>query len=116
MSNEILVRSDRDPLYGLTPDELTAALRRKLEGRVREAYFFGGFAQGRMSAHSDIDLILVCETSTPFPQRGRDFMDLYDVAPVLDLLVYTPEEFARLTHCPTPGFWRSVTASMKRFV
>ena len=114
--NEILVRSNRDPLFGLTPEELVAAFRRKLQGRVREAYFFGGFAGGQLTSRSDIDLILVQDTSKPFPQRGEDFLDLYDVVPALDFLVYTPREFALLTENPTLGFWKSVAASLKRFL
>jgi len=115
-SSEILVRSKRDPLFGLTAEELVAAFRRKLQGRVREAYFFGGFAAGRMTSRSDIDLILVQDTSKPFPKRGEDFLDLYDIVPALDLLVYTPQEFAYLTENPTLGFWKSVTGTLKRFL
>ena len=36
--------------------------------------------------------------------------------PALDLLVYTPQEFAHLTENPTLGFWKSVAASLKRFL
>jgi predicted nucleotidyltransferase len=114
--NEILVRSNRDPLFGLTPEEIVAAFRRKLQGRVQEAYFFGGFAGGRLTSRSDIDLILVQDTSKPFPQRGEDFLDLYDVVPALDLLVYTPQEFALLTGNPTIGFWKSVVGTLKPFL
>ena len=53
---------------------------------------------------------------TPFPQRGEDFLDLYDVVPALDLLVYTPQEFALLTENPTLGFWKSVAGTLKRFL
>ena len=115
-TSEILVRSSRDPLFGLTPEELVAAFRRKLQGRVREAYCFGGFAGGHLTSRSDIDLILVQDTSKPFPRRGEDFLDLYDIVPALDLLVYTPQEFAHLTENPTLGFWRSVAGTLKRFL
>lgn len=117
MSNtEILIRSNRDPLFGMTTDELVEALRLKLRGRVRAAYFFGGFAEERLTSRSDIDLILVAEANKPFPERGEDFLDLYDLIPALDLLVYTPGEFANLTQDPTPGFWKSVTASLMRVI
>ena len=65
---------------------------------------------------SDVDLILVVKTGTPFTKRPADFSDLYDLGPTLDLLVYTPDEFARLTRDPSPGFWKSVTESMVRFL
>ncbi|MFH1111126.1 MAG: nucleotidyltransferase domain-containing protein [Planctomycetota bacterium] len=114
--SEILLRSNRDPLFGLTPEALVASLRRKLDGRVREAYFFGGFAGGRLTSRSDIDVILVQDTNKPFPRRGEDFLDLYDVVPALDLLVYTPREFALLTENPTLGFWKSVVGTLQRFL
>jgi len=113
---EILVKSDRDPLCGHTREGLAQAFREKLEGRVQAAYFFGSVADGRLNPHSDIDLILVQETDKPFLQRFEDFPDLYDIVPALDFLVYTPEEFARLTTNPTVGFWRSVTHSLQRFL
>jgi predicted nucleotidyltransferase len=112
----ILIKSDRDPLFGRTPEGLVDALRTRLKGRVQAAYFFGGFATGRLTPHSDIDLILVQPTTKPFLERGEDFLDLYDIVPAIDLLIYTPEEFARLTGRPTVGFWKSVTASLNRFL
>src|SRR3990172_2069278 len=95
--SEVLVRNNRDPLFGVTADRLRDAFRQKLQGRVRQAYFFGGFAAGRLHPRSDVDLILVQDTDKPFLQRGEDFLDLYDIVPAIDLLIYTPEEFARLT-------------------
>ena len=111
----ILVRSTRDPLFGRTPGELEAALQRALSGRVNEAYFFGSFGTNVFGAESDIDIILINETDAPFLMRSREFEDLLDIHPALDILIYTPDEFERLTTDPSPGFWTSVSATLRRF-
>ncbi|SHF04792.1 Nucleotidyltransferase domain-containing protein [Desulfacinum infernum DSM 9756] len=107
--SEILVRT-RPPVSVLdfTVEEIVERLRRALEGRgVREAYIFGSVAAGRPHAWSDVDLILVTPSQDPFIERPRRFWDLLDLGIPLDILVYTPEEFARLWNEKT-GFWRTV--------
>lgn len=113
---EILIRSRRDPLYGMTPEEVVQYLRTFLQGRVRAGYLFGSFARNEIHPDSDIDLILVAETDLPFLQRGLAFSDLRDRLPSLEILVYTPEEFTRLTTEPSPGFWTSVVNEMVRIL
>ena len=70
---------------------------------------FGSLVKGETHEGSDVDLIIVKKGSLPFLQRAEEFFDLYDVTHLLDILVYTPEEFAKLTTNPSPGFWESVT-------
>ncbi len=112
----ILVWNTRDPLRGLTPDQFEAALRKKLQGRVTQAWLFGSWGSQDFGRDSDVDLLLVVQTEKPFLERARDFFDVMDLALEMDLLVYTPEEFRSLTDPPSPGFWTSVVASMKRVV
>ena len=57
---------------------------------------FGSVARGEADAWSDLDLIILADTSRPFLERFKDFAGLYDVWPRLDLLVYTREEFTRM--------------------
>jgi predicted nucleotidyltransferase len=76
-----------------------AELRRRLAPhltRARKAIVFGSVARGDADAWSDLDLIIVADTARPFFERFKDFAGLYDVWPRLDLLIYTPEEFARM--------------------
>ncbi len=115
-SNTAMYRTRRDPLFGRTRTEFETALSTALEGRVISAWFFGSYGMPSFSDHSDIDVILVTETDLPFPLRNREFEDILDIVPSMDILVYTPDEFERLTHQPTAGFWRSVTAGMRRFI
>jgi len=110
----VLTRDTRDPLAGLSREEFEENLRKLLRGRVDQIWVFGSYVSGDFGPQSDVDLILVCATSLPFPLRSREFVDLLDLGPRLDLLVYTPEEFAGLTSNPTAGFWRNVTRSLLR--
>ncbi|PWU12884.1 MAG: nucleotidyltransferase domain-containing protein [Bdellovibrio sp.] len=106
--------------FVLSPERLEtvlAEITRRLQGRVREAYIFGSAATGTASADSDIDLILVKdEPGRPFIQRPLEFIDLYEVYPNLDILVYTPRELDEQLLDSALGFWKSVRFSMKRIV
>lgn len=63
---------------------------------AERAVAFGSFARGTADGYSDLDLVVVLATDLPLPERGRLLGDLLDTLPVpVDLLVYTPEEFAR---------------------
>ncbi len=114
--NDILVIVNRDPLFGMTEEEVTIRLRNALANRVSKAFFFGSFGTAAFDRHSDIDIILVKDTDIPFMKRAAEFDDLKELLPSLDILVYTPSEFESLTADPSPGFWRSVVRSMRRFV
>jgi hypothetical protein len=64
--------------------------------RARKAIVFGSVARRQADEWSDLDLVIVADTPRPFLERYRDFLGIYDVWPRLDLLVYTPEEFAQM--------------------
>ena len=75
------------------------ALRRRLAPHLRssrKAIVFGSVARGEADEWSDLDLVIVTDTTRPFLERYRDFEGLYDVWPRLDLLIYTPAEFAEM--------------------
>ncbi len=109
----VIVRNDRDPLFGMSRERFEERLGRALAGRAAEAYFFGSYGSPDFGSDSDIDLIIVTRTDKPFVERSLDFADLLDIVPSMDILVYTPEEFRGLTADPSPGFWRSVVASLR---
>ena len=78
-------------------DELRIKLKPIFEKYgVECAFVFGSVARGEADEWSDLDLVIVAETDRPFFERFREFAGLYDVWPRLDLLIYTPEEFARM--------------------
>jgi len=61
---------------------------------------FGSFARGDQNRASDIDLVVIARTALPFCERiGRAIASCYDASERLpvELLVYTPEEWNRMT-------------------
>ena len=76
---------------GLLKQELAPHLR-----RARKAIVFGSVARGEADEWSDLDLVIVADTRRPFLERYQDFEGIYDVWRRLDLLIYTPEEFAQM--------------------
>jgi len=85
-------------------DELVARLRPIFEEHgVLRAILFGSLARGEASRRSDLDLILVQDTDKRFLDRYDDLLG--EIAQVVsgrdvDLLIYTPQELARLTDRP----------------
>lgn len=116
MAEPVIVWNTRDPLGGRGSEEFEAELRRLLAGRAIAAYTFGSYGTPEFGRDSDVDLIVVAQTERPFIERPLDYGDLLDLIPDMDLLVYTPEEFAQLTTEPSAGFWTSVVASLRRLL
>jgi len=55
---------------------------------------FGSYASGNFTQDSDLDLVIVKESSIPRFKRGSEIRkSLIGVGVPMDLLVYTPEEF-----------------------
>ena len=77
-------------------------LRAILEPALRASgahacWVFGSHARGTADAHSDLDVIVVAPTERAFFDRHRDYLDAIVAAPApVQMLVYTPEEFARM--------------------
>jgi predicted nucleotidyltransferase len=67
--------------------------------RVAAAYLFGSWARDEADELSDIDVIVVAESTRPFVERFRDFPDVIRAPTGIDLLIYTPEEFAQERRC-----------------
>lgn len=79
-------------------EELTRRIREGLD--PERIVLFGSYARGDASEHSDVDLLVVAETSLPPHERfGTVRRLLADYAASFDIIVKTPEEYAR---------WRSV--------
>jgi len=91
---------------------ITDILKRK---NVAMAYLVGSYARQEATLWSDIDLIIVCDSTTPFIERPRVFAELLDIGIPFDILVYTPQEFASLEQDPT-SFWKTTQAERLRIV
>ena len=57
---------------------------------------FGSYPAGQVSEWSDLDMVIVTETEAPFLERVRRVLALLEPRVGLDILVYTPREFAEL--------------------
>ncbi len=63
----------------------------------RLVLLFGSWACGEEDELSDIDLVVIKETSTPFLERLREVARLLPAeVGGIDLLVYTPDEFGAM--------------------
>ncbi len=116
MDNNILLKIDRDPLFGMTRELYQDKLKSILSGRADEVYFFGSITGDAFNKFSDIDIIIVKETDKPFHERAIDFSDLLDLIPTTDILVYTRSELDNLLAEGVTGFWKSVKESLVKFL
>jgi len=90
----------RDTIAGMFRERLLA------HPEVEAAFLFGSSVSGKVSFWSDCDLLIVARTEEPFIKRPLLFPELAELGFALDLLVYTPEEFAGMEADASP-FWRS---------
>ena len=80
---------------------LNKALKQILETLITEyqpekVILFGSMATGQVGEWSDLDLVIIKETTKPFIQRSEE-VALLCMAPVgVDYLVYTPAEFEQM--------------------
>jgi len=88
-------------------EQIKEFLAKKLAGKnVMNAYLIGSVAAGTAQCWSDIDVMIVKETSQSFPDRALEFVDLFDLGVAVDILVYTPEEILSMDREPT-SFWKT---------
>jgi hypothetical protein len=70
------------------------------EHKIKKAILFGSFARNEASRHSDVDLILIQDTSLRFLDRYDGVLAaLTQALPEwdVDLLIYTPAELAKIS-------------------
>ena len=65
--------------------------------RPERVLLFGSLAVGDTGEWSDIDLVIIKETNQRFLDRIKEVMQLLRPRVGVDILVYTPAEFARLS-------------------
>lgn len=99
---------ERDTLLGLIRENLA-------KRNIHAAYGFGSFARDESHLWSDIDLIIVKDSSLPFVERPREFFDLLDLGIPMDILVYTPAEFAKIQR-EERGFWKEIHSQIIQIV
>lgn len=78
---------------------------------VQKVILFGSLAKGRIHSGSDLDLLVVWDTDLRFMDRLEVIYRTVSPAVALDLLVYTPREFAELEK--TRPFIRQIVSEGK---
>ena len=64
---------------------------------VQKVILFGSLASGGVRKSSDIDLIIVKKSDKKFLDRMDEFYEKLDSKVSLDIMVYTPEEFEKMS-------------------
>lgn len=78
----------------LLREELTRSVRIILsQMQPRLVLLFGSLATGRVGEWSDLDLVIVAETTLPFYDRIKDVIRQVRPKVGMDILVYTPQEW-----------------------
>ncbi len=79
---------------------------------VRAVYVFGSFARGDLRPHSDLDLLVVRDTTVRRAERDLDLRLAFDAPVGIDLIVVTPGELEH--RLPTTGFGRTILSEATR--
>lgn len=67
---------------------------------------FGSFAKGTAHDNSDLDLLIIKETSVPKRYRGMDFRGIFAEFPIsIDLVFLTPSEYEEERKQPYSFFY-----------
>lgn len=78
----------------------TLVLRLSSKPQVHRIILFGSYATGRADLFTDLDLLVIMDSDLDFITRTAQLYADISVGVDLDLLVYTPQEFARLSARP----------------
>ncbi len=79
------------------------------KGNASKAIVFGSYARGDADRHSDLDMIVIADTERTFFNRHDDFDAVFEVWPhAIDLLIYTPDEFAQMIREDNPFIERAL--------
>ena len=65
--------------------------------KPEQILLFGSLANQNLNEWSDIDLVVIHHTKLPFFERTKQALKLIHPKVGVDLLIYTPEEFSRLS-------------------
>ena len=84
-------------------NELLDSITEKIVQAIHpcQIILFGSHARNEAGLHSDIDLLIVQESDLSRPQRYAQVRRLFwGMGIPMDILVYTPEEYARYQSVP----------------
>lgn len=94
-------------------DAVTAILTAcRALGDIEAVYAFGSYGRGAVSPTSDLDLLVVRDTTLRRVLRDRDIRLAYRGGIPLDIVVVTPSEYRDLL--PTTGMGASILRDARR--
>jgi uncharacterized protein len=79
----------------LSQEQISEIIKIIVSGyKPEKIYLFGSYSSGNPNKDSDIDLLIIKNTTEPFIKRIRQVRHLFKIQPApMDLLIYTPDEF-----------------------
>ena len=100
-------RRSRVSNVGVKLDEVISCLALH-DHLFKEAYLYGSVARGTEDEHSDVDLVLIRDTSLPFFDRIREVFDIVFALGRADLMIYTDGERREVLDGPGRYFMKDV--------
>jgi predicted nucleotidyltransferase len=92
------IETKREAYRQALEDALTRIRLRLAEmPEVRKAILFGSATESRRDLFTDLDLVVIMQSGMGFIQRGAELRRHLEAGVDFDLLVYTPEEFERMS-------------------
>jgi len=92
-------------------------VHRLVEGYQPErVLLFGSQAAGTARPHSDVDLLVIKQTSERFLDRLDSALVAMDPDRAVDVLVYTPDEFAEMQARGSPFLSRALRGARELYV
>ncbi len=89
-ARQTLLCSELDRLVRIIVDEF----------KPLQIIIFGSYAEGRITAWSDLDLVVVARTDRPFYDRAALILEKAQPRVGVDVMVYTPEEWTQIKKRP----------------
>lgn len=72
------------------------ATRIGIEADAEQVILFGSYARGDAGENSDVDLMIIAQSSLPRFKRSRKLYKLFSPYPFsMDMLMYTPQEIEK---------------------
>lgn len=77
-------------------DQIAQVVSTLREYEPERIILFGSQARGNADQHSDLDIVIIKETDERFLDRLKTVYELVQPRFAMDVLVYTPQEFAEM--------------------